>query len=83
MAASPTHSRVLQSLGKEILFHVRKYFLEEKAKHDFVIPPSRAVARTAKSFNVNERTVHICLSIPVGKGILSRNLYETVVCINN
>ena len=61
MAATPTRSRVLHSREKELIYYVNKYFLEEKAMRGFIIPPSRAVARTAKATNVSEITVkRIC-----------------------
>lgn len=64
MAATPTRSRVLHSREKELIYNVNKYFLEEKANRDFIIPPSRAVARTAKATNVSEKTVQrICSKV--------------------
>ena len=32
-------------------------FLRKKNRHDFVLPPNKAVDRTAKTTNVSERTV--------------------------
>ena len=56
-SATPTRSRrVLHSREKELIYHVHQYFKEEKACGGFIIPPSRANARTAKATNVCEKT---------------------------
>ena len=61
MAVTATRSRVLHSWEKELIYSVNKYFLEEKATKDFILPSSRAVARTAKATNVSDITVkRIC-----------------------
>ena len=58
---NPSRSKVLHSREKEIINNVHKYFLEEKACGGCIIPPSKAIARTAKAVNVSERTVkRIC-----------------------
>ena len=62
-STTPTRSRsqVLHSREKELIYNVNKYFAEEKACNGFVIPPSKATARTAKATNVSEKTVQrIC-----------------------
>ena len=57
--STPTRSRqrVLHSREKELIYNINKYFSEEKACNGFIIPPSKAFARTAKATNVSEKTV--------------------------
>ena len=60
---TPTRSRtpVLHSREMELIYNINKYFSEEKACNGFIIPPSKAFARTAKATNVSEKTVQrIC-----------------------
>ena len=63
-ASRATRPRQLHSREKELIYNVNKFFTDEKAYGDYLIHPSKAVARTAKATNVSERTVRrICSGI--------------------
>ena len=54
----------LHSQAKKVIFNVNRYFLEEKANGAPILPPSKALARTAMATKTSERTVRrICSSI--------------------
>ncbi|XP_076028786.1 uncharacterized protein LOC143017786 [Oratosquilla oratoria] len=64
MENSPkSHSRVLHSEAKEIIYNVNKYFLREKANRGPLLPPTQALARTAEATNVSKSTVKRILYI--------------------
>lgn len=51
----------LHSQAKAVIFNVNRYFLEEKDNGAPILPPSKAVARTAMATKTSERTVRrIC-----------------------
>ena len=51
----------LHSQAKKVIYHVNRYFLEEKANLAPLLPPSKALARTAMATKTSERTVRrIC-----------------------
>ncbi|MPD03063.1 hypothetical protein E2C01_098681 [Portunus trituberculatus] len=59
-----TRLRNLHSREKEVIYSINKFCLEEKAKGAPIIDFSKAIARTARATNVNERTVRrICSGI--------------------
>ncbi|XP_076036265.1 uncharacterized protein LOC143022129 [Oratosquilla oratoria] len=60
--SSRLHSRILHSQAKEIIYNVNKYFLQEKANRGPLLPPTQALARTAKATNVSKSTVKRILS---------------------
>ena len=57
-------SKVLDSQSKNIIYHVNKYFLEEKANGGPVIGLNKASLRTSKATNVSLRTVHSICAAP-------------------
>ena len=63
-AARPTRRPQLRSREKELIYNVNKFFMDEKAYGEPLIPLSRATARTAKATNVCERTVRKICSSP-------------------
>ena len=51
----------LHSQAKAVIYNVNRYFLEEKGNGAPILPPSKAVARTAMATKISEATVRrIC-----------------------
>ncbi|MPC22602.1 hypothetical protein E2C01_015619 [Portunus trituberculatus] len=53
----------LQAQAKAIIFNVNRYFLEEKANRGPILPPAKAMARTAKAIKISEKTVRRICSV--------------------
>lgn len=65
MDPAPTiRSHNLSAREKELIFNVNRYFLDEKANRGPIIPPTKAVARTARATRVSEQTVQRICSKP-------------------
>lgn len=51
----------LHSQAKAVVFNVNRYFLDEKANRGPLLPPAKAIARTAQATKLSEKTVRrIC-----------------------
>ena len=54
----------LHSQAKRIVYNTNRYFLEEKANRGPLLPPSKALERTAKACQISEKSVrNICSAL--------------------
>ena len=73
-----TRSKVFDSQSKSILYHVHRYFLEEKSNGGPVIDPNKAGIRTSKATNISLCTVQSICSTPNKAGITQLDFQDPV-----